>query len=515
MFTKSDLLQIEKKGITLNQVKSQIALFKKGPPFAHIESAATINSGITPLKSLNIEALINYFDTNINTIKAVKFIPASGAATRMFKFLFQFLKNYTIESKTIDTYLRNNHNPNLELFVENFDKLPFYKEVIDSVNKSYGDYKKLDLSQKVLLFVKTMIEKDKLNFGSQPKGLLPFHKYKTHLATAFEEHLLESVLYAASNNKANLHFTISKKHEEKFKEILKTTLKDIEHKTKTTFTIDFSFQKKSTDTIAVSKEYQPIRNTDNKLVFRPAGHGALIENLNAIDADIIFIKNIDNVVVVDYHKEMAKYKKVLAAILLQTQQKAFEYAKHLDDSMSQEHIDTIRTFLENELNVVVTSDFQNFSFENQKAYLKKQINRPIRVCGMVKNEGEPGGGPFWVKDNKGNRSLQIIESAQIDKSNNKQKAIFKQSTHFNPVDIVCGVKNYKGEKYNLTQFVDNDAVFISKKSIQGKELLALELPGLWNGAMANWNTVFVEVPMVTFSPVKTVNDLLKPAHQVI
>ena len=359
-----------------------------------------------------------------------------------------------------------------------------------------------------------MLDENLLNYSSFPKGLLPFHRYKEHSSTAFEEHLFEAAEYASSNRDANLHFTISEKHKDKFDEEFKYIEEDVEEKTQTKFNITFSYQKHATDTIAVTTTNEPFRDDNGMLVFRPSGHGALIENLNEIDADIIFIKNIDNVVVNKYKGEVAKYKKMLAGVILKIQEKAFEYEESLNYEISNEKLLEIADFLSSKMNVVLDANFNNLSLHEKKVYLKNKLNRPLRVCGMVKNEGEPGGGPFWVKNSSDNISLQIVESAQIDKKNPDQNTILKNSTHFNPVDLVCSVKNYKGEKFDLTKYVDSNTAFITMKTKTGKDLKALELPGLWNGSMAYWNTIFVEVPLITFNPVKTVNDLLKAPHQI-
>ena len=360
-----------------------------------------------------------------------------------------------------------------------------------------------------------MLLKDGLNYGEFPKGLLPFHLYNDVSVTPFEEHLYEAALYSASNGIAKLHFTISENHTEKFKSEFEKIREKVEAITNVDFQISFSYQKSSTDTVAVTPKNELFRNDDTSLLFRPSGHGALIENLNEQEADIIFIKNIDNVVVEKYRGEVARHKKILAGKLIEVQEKAFKYAALLaTDTISIAERQEIKTFLEEALNNSFPNEFDQFDKEKQLKTLKTHINKPIRICGMVKNEGEPGGGPFWIKNAEGAISLQIIESAQIDTENSLQKNILQQATHFNPVDLVCGIRNYKGEKFNLTNFTDPTQGFITGKTSQGRALKALELPGLWNGAMANWNTIFVEVPLITFNPVKTVNDLLKKTHQV-
>lgn len=513
-FTQSDINQIEKKGLTVDRVLSQIELFKKGVPFVNLESAAIVGNGILSFNEAETIELINTFEAERDAISLVKFVPASGAATRMFKALFAFLKEYNPSKESINSYININKAEELSVFFVGLEKLPFFEEVVTKIHKAHTNYNSLSYDEQRLLFVKTMLDEDLMNYSSFPKGLLPFHRYKEHFSTAFEEHLFEAAEYATSNSEARLHFTISEKHKDKFDEEFKYIEEDIEEKTQTKFDITFSYQKHATDTIAVTPENKPFRDENDALVFRPSGHGALIENLNEIDADITFIKNIDNVVFSKYKSDVAKYKKMIAGVILKIQEKAFAYEEALDYEISNEKLSETTDFLKSKMNVVLDANFENLSLHEKKVYLKKKLNRPIRVCGMVKNEGEPGGGPFWVKDTSGNVSLQIVESAQIDKNSLAQNNILKNATHFNPVDLVCSVKNYKGEKFDLTKYIDYNTAFITMKTKTGKDLKALERPGLWNGSMAYWNTIFVEVPLITFNPVKTVNDLLKAPHQI-
>jgi len=360
-----------------------------------------------------------------------------------------------------------------------------------------------------------MLFKPGLELGNFPKGLVPFHKYKEYTATAFEEHLYEAGNYAKKNNKAKLHFTVSKEHLDKFKKEYDEIRTRVEEQTGATFQIGFSFQEPKTDTIAVDTSNEIFRSTDEEMFFRPGGHGALIENLNNLDADLVFIKNIDNLVTKSNRDEVALHKKILAGKLLKVQQECFYYLEVIDSGdFSEINIQQIVDFAEDHLFVSFSKGFEKLSEDEKAAKLKQILNRPLRVCGMVKNEGEPGGGPFLVEFENGDASLQIIEGAQIDAKDPQQKEIAQNATHFNPVDLVCGLKDYNGEKFDLNEFVDPEMSFISSKTKDGKTLKALELPGLWNGAMAKWNTVFVEVPVSTFNPVKTVADLLKPTHQV-
>jgi len=516
IFSKKKIQQIKSKGLTVKEVEKQIALFQNGVPFINLVSEATISNGIIALSSDDIERYITLFNAKKESVSILKFVPASGAATRMFKFLYAFLEDYNIENDSINSYINKTKSQALSVFFVGIEKFPFYHSVIESLQSRYEDFDRLSINERGLKFVQMLLESDKLDFGNYPKGLLPFHKYDNQIvSTAFEEHLYESALYASEKKPTKLHFTISERYNHKFDKEFSRIKKQVEKKSNSTFDISFSYQKESTDTIAVTLKNKPFKEEDKSLYFRPSGHGALIENMNDLEADVIFIKNIDNVVINKYRGDVAKYKKVLAGILLELQEHTFTYLNILDSGVvSEEKLIEIGEFLINKMNVKISTEFEKYSFKYQIEYLIEKLNRPIRVCGMVKNEGEPGGGPFWIKDESGNISLQIIESAQINKKSKRQKEILKGSTHFNPVDLVCSIKNHKGEKYDLKKFVDHKAAFITMKTKQGKDLKALELPGLWNGSMANWNTVFVEVPLITFNPVKTVNDLLKVPHQI-
>jgi hypothetical protein len=511
IFTKKDIKQISSNDLTVEQVMSQLQQFENGIKPINLKEAAIIGNGILQLNKQDQNSCQKYYENNKAKHSVLKFVPASGAATRMFKFLFEFLKNYDEKKESINAYINKNKVPELALFIIGMEKLPFYTEVLKNVPSNYNA---LESDEKILVFIKTILDSKKLDYGKLPKGLLPFHQYKNEVSTAFKEHLYEATQYASNNGKAKLHFTISEDHATKFQEELATIHHRITEKTNTTFDVSFSYQKHKTDTIAVNPKNEFFRQDNGELLFRPSGHGALIENLNDINDEIIFIKNIDNVVTPKLKDDVIIYKKIIAGVLLKTQEQVFNYLHILEQaSITEEEIINIANFISQNLNIIINSEFEKYSKKYQIEYLINKLNRPIRVCGMVKNEGEPGGGPFWVKNENGTVSLQIVESAQIDKKNKQQKDILKKATHFNPVDIVCAIKDYKGDKFNLLNFVNPNTGFISSKTRLGKSLKALELPGLWNGAMANWNTIFIEVPLDTFNPVKNVNDLLKPSHQ--
>lgn len=515
MFLDKDIKQIKSKGITIDEVNAQLSRLKNGMTFSDLVAAATIGKGIESYNENEVKEFIDLYEAKQKELSIVKFVPASGAATRMFKFLFQFLKNFNPSKESVKVYSESNNDALIALFFNELENFPFYKEVISKIKKENSDFDSLSEDDKYLQFVKTMLDAKGLNYSFLPKGLLPFHKYGEDVKTAFEEHLFESTLYASSNGEANLHFTVSKNHQLYFSNELGRIREAMKEKTNTTFNVSFSYQNEATETVALTADNDVFRKDDGSILFRPAGHGALIENLNTLDNDIIFIKNIDNIVVSNRNIEVSNYKKLLAGVLVEAQEKVFEYLNKLDGAnLADTDFKVMALFLRYRLNVPVVADFDTYTTEEKTIYLRDKLNRPIRVCGMVKNQGEPGGGPFWVKDDKGDISLQIVEFAQINFSKKNQQGIVYKATHFNPTDLVCGVKDYKGNKFDLSKFIDTEAAFITTKTQNGVDIDALELPGLWNGSMAYWNSIFVEVPLDTFNPVKTVNDLLKPVHQV-
>lgn len=515
IFSEKDSIQIKKHGLTTEIVNTQITRIKSGMVYSNLKEVATIGHGILKIESQQESHYIDLFERKRDTLSMVKFVPASGAATRMFKFLFQFLNNYNLKEESIQDYIKRTNDKDIQVFLNSLEKLPCFEDIVHKTHKVIPNYNELPYDERCVEFVKTMLDEDRLNYSFYPKGLLPFHKYKSYVCTAFEEHLFEAAFYASSNNRANLHFTISKNHHKKFEEELNHILKRIENQTENTFDVSFSYQKSATDTVALTSDNDIYREKDGAILFRPSGHGALLENLNDLEYDMVFIKNIDNLVVKNQLEMVSNYKKMLAGILLETQEQVFGFLHEIDKgNLNEADINAVTKFMTSKLNVVIASDFENASLESKIFYLKETLNRPIRVCAMVKNEGEPGGGPFWVTDENGTISLQIIEFAQIDISNPNQKKIVDNATHFNPTDLVCGIKNYKGKPFDLSQYIDHKAAFITDKTQAGTSIKALELPGLWNGSMAYWNSIFVEVPLSTFNPVKTINDLLKPAHQM-
>ncbi len=509
-FNSDDFIEIYHRKINIETLEHQFQVLRNGLPKIHIDRPAVIKDGIVTISNEEAVYHANYFDEKKKNLKLKKFVPASGAATRMFKFLNEFLQDYKPTEESINAYVNRKKNKNLSLFLVAKEKFAFHDAVLETAKTLISDFDTANKDDKDYAFIKAMLSPKHFNFASKPKGVLPFHKYDNRIATAIEEHLIECVYYATSNDKSYLHFTVSEEHKNEFETIVNDIKSKFESQNNISISVKYSFQDKATDVIAVDLKGNPFREDNNQLLFRPGGHGALIKNLDNLRADIIFIKNIDNVIQ-NHANEVTIYKKALAGILIQIQENTFNYLRLLDsDLVTNENLNEIVNFLASKLNVTAPDDFSKYTKESKIEYLQNILNRPIRVCGMVKNEGEPGGGPFWVRDQKGNVFLQIIEASQVDED---QLKILEKATHFNPVDLVCGTKNYQGQQFDLTQFVDKNTGFIVEKNKNGKPLKAFELPGLWNGAMAKWLTVFVEVPLITFNPVKTVNDLLKPAHQ--
>ena len=505
MLSQDDLKQIAGKGITEAQVATQLEEFKQGFPFLKLEAAAGIGNGIAAPDGEERSKYIDAWNAyKAEGKKIVKFVPASGAASRMFKDMFAFLNGDHDEPQTDFE----------KKYFDNIDKFAFYDELDAACLKNEGKgIKQLMAEGNYKAVVANMLEGKGLNYGQLPKGLLLFHKYAEGPRTPLEEHLVEGALYAASNGEAHIHFTVSHEHRELFKAKVEEKCDAYAKKYGIKYDVSFSEQKPSTDTIAANPDNTPFRNDDGSLLFRPGGHGALIQNLNDIDADVVFIKNIDNVVPDRLKDDTVTYKQLIAGVLVTLQAKAFGYLRLLDTGSytHEQHAEMIQ-FVQRDL-CCRKADIKELEDAELVIYLRKKLNRPMRVCGVVKNVGEPGGGPFLTYNQDGTVSLQILESSQIDKSNEQYMRMFTEGTHFNPVDLVCAVKDYKGQPFNLPDYVDKTTGFISSKSKNGRELKALELPGLWNGAMSDWSTVFVEVPLSTFNPVKTVNDLLREQHQ--
>lgn len=505
MLDIEDLKQISAKGISVEQVNHQLDDIKNGFPFLRLDSAAAVGKGILAPSQEEVETYSKAWeDYKQRGHRIVKFVPASGAASRMFKNVFAFLNaDYDVPTTDFE-----------KTFFAGIHDFAFFDVLDARCVKNEG--KGIDLlikDGKYKAIASNLLKPEGLDYGELPKGLLLFHKYADGPRTPMEEHLVEAALYASSNGEAHVHFTVSHDHLPLFEEKVAEKVDKYTKKYQVKYDITFSEQKPSTDTIAANLDGTPFRNDDGSLLFRPGGHGALIENLNDIQADVIFIKNIDNVVPDRLKGETVKWKGVLAGVLVTLQERIFAYLRLLDKGeYNHNQLEEIIRFLQRDL-CCRKPDIKELEDAELVIYLKKKLNRPIRVCGVVKNVGEPGGGPFLAYNPDGTVSLQILESSQINPDDPAAVQMFRQGTHFNPVDLVCATKDKNGKSFHLPDYVDPSTGFVSDKSKNGHDLKALELPGLWNGAMSDWNTVFVEVPLITFNPVKNVNDLLKEQHQ--
>ena len=530
MLTTSDLLQIELKNLTEKQIEEQLSFFRKGFPFAEIKSSASVEKGIMRLTEAQQNDYVHAWDDYLTGEKPfvkddspagekpiaigesltgekriAKFVPASGAASRMFKDLFSFL-TATGDAPATDFE---------KTFFDGITHFAFFEALNDYCIKNEGKtVSELIACGRYKEVVSNLLEEKGLNYGSLPKGLLLFHHYTEGARTAVEEHLAEGALYAKNRkDKVAIYFTVSPEHQQLFEKLIEEKLSFYSERFGVNYEISFSTQQSNTDTLAVDSANEPFRDMNGQLVFRPGGHGALLQNLNVLDVDIVFVKNIDNVAPDHLKDTTIHYKKVIAGALVSLQKRIFYYIRLIESGdYTHEQIEEMIYFLQNEL-CIKNPETKLLEDVELVLYIKRKLMRPLRACGMVKNEGEPGGGPFLAVNPDGTVSPQVLESAQIDLNHPGSAKIFKQSAYFNPVDLVCALKDVNGKKYNLPDFIDKNTGLISLKSKDGRDLKALELPGLWNGSMSDWNTVFVEIPIETFNPVKTVNDLLRPQHQ--
>ncbi|TRX51308.1 DUF4301 family protein [Fulvivirga sp. M361] len=494
--------ELKKAGADVATVKEQLEYFKTGFPFLSIVRSASIGDGIRKLESTDIQGFMSLYEKSLPTLQALKFVPASGAASRMFKLLFEYLEEDESKGASSDF---------IQKFINGLDHFAFVKSLEKAMEENGDSLAEARSEGRYHSIVKALLTEDGLNYGQLPKALLQFHNYGSFVRTPVQEHFKEGVEYArGSEDKIRLHFTVSPEHQKAFEAHVEEAKSDFSDNT---FEVSFSQQKKSTDTIAVTMNNEPFYNDDGQILFRPAGHGALLENLNDINADIIFIKNIDNVVPDHLKEETIRFKKALAGLLLSVRNQVFDYLSQLDAGADESLVKVIENYLTAELMVDLPKDYPTRDLASKATLLHNALNRPIRACGIVENTGEPGGGPFWVAGEGGRLSLQIAETSQIDPDDEMAMSHLKHSTHFSPTDLVCSVKNYKNDKFDLLQYRDPKTGFITEKSKSGRRLKALELPGLWNGSMAGWITLFVEVPLITFNPVKTINDLLRAEHQ--
>ena len=517
LFSEKDIAQIQEREKTPEDVLAQIEVFIKGFPHALLDRPCTVGNGIKALDNSDLERLQKTCDQAAARGRTMKFVPASGAASRMFKSLLSFLGHPCPipESEPRAGAEKDDKDSSTLLeFMSHLRSFAFHGQLTSVMERAGLDAEGLFEKREFKQILEYALSSGGLDLAQRPKGLIPFHRYPDHLRTPVEEHLEEAARYASDRDgRAVIHFTVSPEHlsgiqEHVAKAVNRYHVSGIRHD------VTYSLQKPSTDTIAVDMDNAPFRDSNGDLLFRPGGHGALLENLNDLRGDIVFIKNIDNVVPDRLKEDTTTFKKALGGCLIELQDRIFEYLEQLSGPPpDQGELEKMLRFVRDELYRIPPAGRPELTQDEKIQFLITAMNRPLRVCGMVRNVGEPGGGPFWVEQQDGTLSRQIVESSQVDMASPGQKAIWESSTHFNPVDLVCGVRDYRGKPFDLKNYVDPLTGFISVKSKDGKELKALELPGLWNGAMAYWNTVFVEVPIITFNPVKTIMDLLRKEHQ--
>lgn len=517
-FSEDEREQIKSHGLNIDEVYQQIEIFKKGTPYLSLDRPCTVGDGIKkPDADLKAKCLEKYRQAAVKK-NLLKFVPASGAATRMFKTLIKANQSYDqigiadVEAGILDDAAEAEE---VRTFVKGLPQFAFFPDLAAAMQQDGLNPDALLQKGEFKLFLQYLLTEKGLAYAGKPKGLLKFHAYPEKTRTAFEEHLVEAAGYGKTETgDCALHFTVSPEHQKGFETLLESGRDQFEKRLEARFSVDFSVQAPSTDTIAVDMDNKPFRRKDGSLLFRPGGHGALIQNLNQLAGDLVFIKNIDNVVHDRFKAETTEWKQILCGYLLIIEEQMFDYMRALSQGPPETGlISEITGFIESELSITPPKTFYEGDAEAKRRYLSDRLNRPLRVCGMVPNSGEPGGGPFWVQDKDGHTSIQIVETSQIDPDDTGQQAIQQGLTHFNPVDLVCSTRDINGNPFDLSRYVDSDAVFIAYKSEEGRDLKALEHPGLWNGAMAYWNTVFVEVPLITFNPVKRVTDLLRRPHQ--
>ena len=519
MNTQSELLseeilsQLKEKGVSKEAALSQIETFKKGIPYTELVRPCTLGDGIENIDA-ELDKFVEIYETESVSRKVVKFVPASGAASRMFKELLAVNSRGSEINQDELNKAGDSDSREFLRFIDGISQFAFVDELKNVMARDGFNLDELLTEGRYKSIADYIVGPVGLNYANLPKGIIEFHRYKDKSRTAFEEHLVEAREYSTDDQGVSrLHFTVSPEHLDRVKELLDSRIAEHE-KDGLQFEIAYSIQKPSTDTLAVDVENKPLIDNSGIIVLRPGGHGALIENLNELDCEIAFIKNIDNVVPDLLKYNTFLYKKALGGYLLNLQNRMFGYLNDLDAGRSDnELLKDMTQFVIGELKIELPSQFDESSWDEEINFLRAKLDRPIRVCGVVKNSGEPGGGPFWIRNRNGDISKQIVESAQVNLDSQEQKSIWGSSTHFNPVDLVCGLKNYKGQNFDLKNYVNPEMGFISHKSKDGVYLKALELPGLWNGAMANWTTLFVEVPLDTFNPVKTILDLLRAEHQ--
>lgn len=510
-FTERDLQQLRDHGIPPEEAAGHLATIAAGVPYAALDRPCTPGDGITVLDEAELERLSRRGEEAARAGRCMKFVPASGAASRMFQALLEARSRAADAASTVDDLQELPEYPSLREFMAGLDRFAFYPELTAVMERQGKPLQPLRAAGRFREILDCLLDPDGLGYATLPKGLVPFHRYADDCRTPVAEHLLEARRYVPDRTgMVRVHFTVSPEHWGEVEEHV-AALCRLNQDRDTSFDVTLSAQRPETDTPAATLDNQPLREPDGSLSLRPGGHGALLANLNDLAADLVFIQNIDNLPV--YAGTAVRYRKALAGLLVELQARVFHYLDALQGDPAAALVEETARFARDALSVALPERLAGAPAADRAHFLRGALDRPFRVCGMVRSAGEPGGGPFWVRSADGTCSPQIVESTQVDMEAPSQREAFAASTHFNPVDLVCGVRRPSGAAFDLMRFSDPRSAFISVKSSGGRPLKALEHPGLWNGGMAHWNTVFVEIPTAAFAPVKTVLDLLRPEHQ--
>ncbi len=501
ILSAKDIRQIKASGISPDGVEEQLAFYRRGSHYLKLHRPCAVKDGIVAIAPAQRKKLIDLYENQSGLYKIIKFVPASGAASRMFTDWFSASEKCGFGFRDLD-----------RKFFRDLKQFPFFPLIAENKTGSQLLQKK-DIKR----LLKYILTDEGLNYGNLPKALIPFHRYpEGKLRNALEEHLLEAAGYiTGTNGVSHLHFTLAPEHKQDITKYLKKVMAKHESVCRRKYKVTFSVQSVSTNTIAVDETNQPLRDAKGELIFRPGGHGTLLGNLNNLDADFIFVRNIDNITPELLFEKNTPFRKMLGSLAMEIQKENFAFLCCLEaGEPGSSEIDKIAAHCSQTLNIFFPEGFARQTKKRKVQTLFSLLNRPLRICGMVKNDGEPGGGPFWVEEKDGTQTLQIVEGAHVDKRNPEQSAIWAQARYFNPVDMVCCIKDYQGDKFILDNYVNKNAYLITTKNEKGIHFKALEAPGLWNGGMAYWNTIFVELPLKVFNPVKTVYDLLRPEHRV-
>ena len=500
----ADRRQIQRHGLELDEVERQLGLFADPPLPTELDRPCITGDGIRRLEESEEESLLARSAEAIAAGRVSKFVPASGAASRMFRQLTQLHRGEA------DSAARAaGHH-----LLEDYDLFPFATELDETVRAAGGDPEAARQGNDLGPLLDALLTEEGLGYAKKPKALILFHRYGDTARTAAEEQLRETAEMAEdTDGLCRIHFTVPAVRRGETEAVLNETAQRLENELSVRFELTTSIQSPATDTLAADLRGQPFRDSDGRLVFRPGGHGALLTNLGGCGGDLVVIKNIDNILPEEGRRLVVRSKHLLLGHLLEIEEILHGILRDCDERPNGPWLEEA---LHRTAEILERPDaLEPLDAEpaEQRRYLVDRLNRPLRLCGMVPASGETGGGPFWIREDDGSCSPQIVETSQIDLEDPDQKRIVKGATHFNPVDLVVSLRSYQGTPFDLDRFVDPRTVFIARKSHGGRPLLGLERPGLWNGAMARWNTLFVEVPAATFAPVKTVFDLLRPEHQ--